>query len=100
MSNEELGLIIGGGQLLFAFLLWLGWDMKGIRERFPKLPQGRRPKLLLILIVGGFLFTGYGFYQNHVKSLVVHFKQPYSFIEIRDRTFENEAVMLDGYRYA
>ena len=64
MSNEQWGLAIGAGQLILAILLWAGLDMKTIRDKWPSLQQGKfgTSKLILVLLIGGLAFSGYGFY--------------------------------------
>lgn len=72
MSSTQLNLLIAAGQLLFALLVFLRIDVT-IFHRKPKrgikdvTTPGRgftRDKLVLILIVGGFAFSGYAFYRT------------------------------------
>lgn len=60
MTSENLNLLIGAGQLLFALLLFLGIDRKFVVERIPNIRI--RSAWLLVLIFGGLAFSGYGFY--------------------------------------
>jgi hypothetical protein len=60
MSPENWSLLIGLGQLIFAILLFLNIDKAYVIKRIPNIRF--RSAAIYILIVGGFAFSGYGFY--------------------------------------
>ncbi len=70
MSTDQWSLVIGGGQLLVALLIWAGLDMKAIRKLWPDVKEMNlsRSKLILVLILGGLVFSGYGFFQSRVVT--------------------------------
>lgn len=75
MWTTLLFIIIGSGQLVFAALDFFGITSKHFRRKETladvTLSPSRtmtRPKLVLVLIVGGFAFSGYGFYRTFDQS--------------------------------
>jgi hypothetical protein len=88
---------IGAAQLLLAFLTWVGWDKRFMMDKAALLTK--RSRLVPVLIVGGLLLSSVGFYRAFTADTPeLHFKHS-NLVEVRGRTFRNEKVLLDGYKY-
>ncbi len=61
MSNERINLLIGAGQLLLGFLLWLGLDVAGLKKNSPMIHTST---LIVFLLIGGLAFSAFGFYRT------------------------------------
>lgn len=62
ISYEQAGMLIGAAQLLFALLAFLQVDARLFHKRIT--PVKRRSRLVLVLLIGGLVFSGYGFYRT------------------------------------
>jgi hypothetical protein len=97
MSNEQINLLIGAGQLSIAVLLWFGLDMKAIREKIPAAPRSRPSVLILILLLGGLGFSIYGYVRAYRADCK---KYPSTELEtVANKEFWNEEVVVDGKRF-
>jgi hypothetical protein len=56
----------GLGQFVLALLLWMGLDIKVLHGRVKEMPS--RNKWIGLLILGGFIFSGFGFYRASMKK--------------------------------
>jgi len=61
MSSERINILIGAGQLLLGFLLWLGLDVAGLKKISPMIHTST---LIGFLLIGGLAFSTYGFYRT------------------------------------
>jgi hypothetical protein len=71
MSGEQVNMLIGTGQLLFAALVFFRIDAKALKRKgsladitFEPKRRITRTKVIALLIAGGFAFSGYGFYRT------------------------------------
>src|SRR2546423_1724050 len=71
MSGEQVNILIGIGQLLFAALVFFRIDAKALKRKgsladitFEPKRRITRTKVIALLIAGGFAFSGYGFYRT------------------------------------
>jgi len=66
MSSDRVNILIGIGQLVFALLVFLGMDAAWFRRMIPI----DRDRLILIFLMGGFAFSGYGLYRTFTTQAV------------------------------
>jgi hypothetical protein len=72
MSEGQLNLLIGGGQLLLGLLVFVGIDFNWVRRKFGWATSSStgvpsmswRDKLVVVLLVGGLSFSAIGFYRT------------------------------------
>jgi hypothetical protein len=62
MSTQQWSLLLAGLQVLIGALFWFGIDAKVLKNKVGEMTP--RNKLVTILIVGSFLFSGFGFYKT------------------------------------
>jgi hypothetical protein len=69
VTSENLNLLIGAGQLLFAVLFFLNIDKEYVKKRLPNIRI--MSAAIYVLILGGFVFAGYGFYLANRRPKTV-----------------------------
>lgn len=69
MTSENLNLLIGLGQLILALLVFLNIDREYVKKHIPNIRI--RSTAIYILVIGGFAFSGYGFYLANKRPKVV-----------------------------
>jgi len=94
MSNEQVNILIGAGQLLLAVLLFFGVDATFLRKI---MPINAHPVIIGTLLIGGLVFSGYGFYRTLHKSSTKDWNKQRTRLEaVVSKIFINQEVQLDG----
>lgn|SRR5437667_2544746 len=91
-KTEIINIAIGAGQLLIALLILLGIDKKIVSA---KLAERMAPRswLIILLIIGGWAFTGYAISLARTRAgQLGTFQEPI----IYGRTYRNETIDIDG----
>jgi hypothetical protein len=69
MDLVTLSAVTGVGQLILAFLVFLGFDAKALGRYFSVMTTWtRREKITVILMVGGLLFSAYALYGASIRQ--------------------------------
>lgn len=69
-----------------------------VKKRIPKWGVFSSNKAIGVIIVFGLIATGISFYLNY-RERPWEYRRGENLIEVRNRTYKNEKVVLDGHRY-
>jgi hypothetical protein len=92
---ETINILIGAGQLLLAFLLFLGVDKKIVTGKLGA-NMAAKSWLILLLIIGGWAFSAYSFYLAKTRPDLTSSFYAGELETVSSKSFSGQTIELDG----